>query len=171
MEQNKKGISLIVLIVMILIMAIIAATAIFSIKENNPVTEAEKTVDKSNMLVYKEEYNAYLANQYKKYPNFNKKNINAKAVYHREDEELDEDEGYIEKEYDENDLNRYIPTYKYYIYEDLLEIINGEIYYRKEKLNELYFDSSEEEMKEVYNFFDSNFKDINIIKSPEVTGN
>lgn len=123
-KRNKKGISLIVLEIMIIIMVIITSTVIISIRENNPMQEAELSVDRNNMLVYREEYNAYLALKYKVDPHYDIKQINATAKPHGEDEFIEE--------YPNDDLNKYIPSYDAYLYEDLLEIKEGKIYFDKD---------------------------------------
>lgn len=61
MKTNKKGISLIVLIITVIVLGILAATVIMSISNTNIIEETNKTVFKSDMSNYKELYTMYIA--------------------------------------------------------------------------------------------------------------
>lgn len=135
---NKKGVSLIALLVMILIMIIIAGTAIVSLTENNPIKQTKVSVRQSDMVIFKEEYNTYLANQYKRNPYYDKKVINATAVEHLETQNDDTEDD--RTDYPDNDLNHYIPSYRYDHYKNLLEIKDGEVYFDEEIAKNLEID-------------------------------
>ncbi len=63
---QKKGLSLIVLIITIIVMLMLAGTIIISISNNEIVNKANKAVLKTNLISLQDEVNIYFANNYRK---------------------------------------------------------------------------------------------------------
>lgn len=64
MKIDKKGISLIVLIITIIIILILAGAVILSLVNNNPIKSGSKAVFLSDVSAFKDELRLYNANQY-----------------------------------------------------------------------------------------------------------
>ena len=64
--KNKKGISLITLVITIIVVIILAGVIIFSLTEKNPMDTANEAVFKQNISTYKEELDMYHLNQISK---------------------------------------------------------------------------------------------------------
>ena len=76
MRTNKRGISLIVLIITVIVLAILATTVIISISETGIIEKTNAAVFKSDMSNYKELYSVYLAEQLLNNPRFNSSTLN-----------------------------------------------------------------------------------------------
>ena len=64
MKANKKGISLIVLIITIVVIIILAATIILSITKSNPIRNANRAVDQSDMKTAQEAFILWLGDRW-----------------------------------------------------------------------------------------------------------
>lgn len=60
--KNKRGISLIVLIITIIVIAILAATVIISMNKNNPISSSKEAKFKSDISAIQTELEMYKAN-------------------------------------------------------------------------------------------------------------
>ena len=65
MKKNKKGISLIVLIISIIVIIILVSTIMLTVTKNNSISNAKEATFKQNMLTIQDEYAIYLSNKYK----------------------------------------------------------------------------------------------------------
>ncbi len=63
-KQNKRGISLITLIVTIIVVIILAATVILTLTNNNPINSANKATFLNDLATFNDELNMYKAQQY-----------------------------------------------------------------------------------------------------------
>ena len=63
-KSDKKGISLIVLVITIIVIIILAVAVILSIANNNPIENAKEARFRNDMKVIEEELNLYIAKKY-----------------------------------------------------------------------------------------------------------
>ena len=64
MKKQRKGISLIVLVVTIIVIVILAVTVILVVSKNNPIELAKEAVFKEDMRAYQDELNMYISKKY-----------------------------------------------------------------------------------------------------------
>ena len=64
MNERRKGISLIVLVITILVMIILAGVVVVSLQKNNPIEKAKTSKDITNLSAMKEELELYKTNQF-----------------------------------------------------------------------------------------------------------
>ncbi|MDD2376840.1 MAG: hypothetical protein PHO88_05160, partial [Clostridia bacterium] len=62
--KNKKGISLIVLVITIIVIIILAGAVILSLANNNPIESANEATFKTNVAEYNSELAIAIANEY-----------------------------------------------------------------------------------------------------------
>ena len=80
-SKNKKGISLIVLIITLLVLSILATVVIVNIGESNIISEAENVVFRTDMANYKQAYYFYIMDKLAENPSFDKTTLNVKDYY------------------------------------------------------------------------------------------
>ena len=68
MKKDKKGISLIVLIISIIVIIILVSTIMLTVTKNNSISSAKEATFKQDMLTIQDEYAMYLSNKYKEKP-------------------------------------------------------------------------------------------------------
>lgn len=61
--KEKRGISLILLIIIMIIMTILAGTIILTLQNTNPIGSATEAGFKGDMVAYRDEFNAYVSDQ------------------------------------------------------------------------------------------------------------
>ena len=77
--MNKKGISLVVLVITIIVMAVLATVIIISLNNNGIITNATEAVFKQNVNNYKTELALYIADRYVDNYSFSVSSFNATA--------------------------------------------------------------------------------------------
>ena len=107
--KNKKGISLIVLVITILVMIILAGVVIVSLQDSNPIDKAKEAVKATDLSTYKEELQMNILNAMVKNPDIKKSNINESTW---------------------EEIKKYIPSMKLE-HKGKFEIINGELVEKK----------------------------------------
>ncbi len=65
-KENKKGVSLIVLVITIIVIIILAAAIILTLTGNNPILQARKATFLNDVATFKDELNMYKTNEYAK---------------------------------------------------------------------------------------------------------
>ena len=122
MNKRRKGISLIVLVITILVMLILSGVVIVSLSKNNPVEKAKEATFKQDIKSLIEEYTLYLSNKIAEVPGFNHRTLYANKT------------SLIYADMDPNEKDKtildIIKSLKGSKYEDNLEIIQGEIFYK-----------------------------------------
>lgn len=103
--ENKKGMSLIVLVITIIVMIILSGVVIIGLTDNNPIEKAREATFKTDVGTYKEELNSTIIN--KKY----------------DDRRYDP---VVINETDAEEIKKYIPSFKKE-YEGILIIEEGEL--------------------------------------------
>jgi len=64
MKQNRKGISLIVLVITIIVIIILAGAVILSLSNNNPINSGNEAVFKSDLKAFESDLSMYLTEKY-----------------------------------------------------------------------------------------------------------
>lgn len=131
MFQNKKGISLIVLIITIIVMIILASVVILSINNNNPIAMAKEAKFKSDLNAFSDQLIANHLNNSTLDPDYVKEDVNVSASNYAE-------------------IKKYIPDITQE-YADKLLIKNGELLYIGDDADanfEKYYDEEEEKWAE-----------------------
>lgn len=78
--RNKKGISLIVLIITIIVVIILASIVILTLTKTNPIESAKEATFKDDIRTIQNELLMYLSKEYENNPNtFDKKSVNLKG--------------------------------------------------------------------------------------------
>ena len=120
MKEDKRGISLIVLVITIVVIIIIATVVILTLNENSPVGRAREATFKSDMKTIEEEFAMYVSN----------KSVESKGKFELETLNAGEDNIiYNTKEGEGGNIYEVIPSAKKK-YEGEFEIIKGELYYK-----------------------------------------
>ena len=114
MNERKRGISLIVLVITILVMIILAGVVIVSLQKNNPVTKAKEATFKQDVGEFKSELNMTIANELFVNHRLKKGEINENKI----EPELSKPGS--------KGIKKYIPSFLPK-YEDVLVIKNGEL--------------------------------------------
>ena len=111
---QKRGISLIVLIVTIIVIIILAVAIVLTIKKNNPIDSANEAVFKENIRNFQNELVMSISNEYVKDRGKRKEKINVYSL---------------------SDMQKYIPSFTKE-YEGKIVISNDELVYDKENVEE-----------------------------------
>jgi len=92
MKTNKRGISLIVLVITIIVLAILATTVIISLSNTNIIEEASNTVNETNLKTYEEQlavaYSSWSVSKENRGKSFKEENIAELAEHGFESSDL-----------------------------------------------------------------------------------
>lgn len=103
--MNKKGVSLIVMVITVLVMLLIAGAVVLNLVENNPIEESKRTKLQVDVKNYSLDLDAYIKSKMQEDPDFDETVINAINT---------------------TDIKKYIPNFKVE-YEKYLVITSGKL--------------------------------------------
>ncbi len=75
--MNKKGVSLIVMVITVLVLMLIAGAVILNLVEHNPIEESKKTKIQVDMKNYTLDLDSYIKSKMQEDPNFDETTVNA----------------------------------------------------------------------------------------------